>query len=175
MTDKEFNNLKPGDKVWIITDWLNKSNEGMKAVQIEVSAKDNEAETIKFIGGAFNRDFCFLTKAEAWEREIASFETHLEYREEGLKRDRQELERYKSELAKAKEEEEVYVWVVDFDEGRVDRSTKRRWEGSVENYEWSSGSPRYKPCETEREAYESLAKYYLEKFYETRRKAEETK
>lgn len=162
MTEKEFENLKVGDKVWIITDWLNKSNEGMKAVEIAVSEKDDEAETIKFIGGAFNRDFCFLTKAEALEREIASFESSLEYREQDLKKDRQELVRYKAELAKARAEEEVkqkYRFFVDFNDGVVREQANGIIPQHVEPHLCGLFSSL-------QEAYEALANYYKGKYEE---------
>ena len=66
----------------------------------------------------------------------------------------------------SKAQAEEVVWTVDFDEGTVVRSTKRRWEGSAENYEWSLGSPRYKPCATKDEAYEALAEHHKKRYEE---------
>lgn len=172
MTEKEFENLKVGDKVWIITDWVSTIGEGMKALQMEVAGKEEDKHNIQCIGCSLVSDHCYLTKAEAWEAEVKECEKAVKAEEEYLSKKQATLTALKSELAKAKEEE---VWTVDFDKGTVVRSTKRRWEGSAENYEWSLGSPRYKPCDTEREAYEALAKFYLEKYYETRRKVEEKK
>lgn len=105
MTLKEFENLKVGDKVWLITDWFNKCNEGMKAVELEVKGKDEDEQIIQFLGVCFNAVSCSLTKSEAWEKAIKRFDEALKSQEQEVEKDRKALDRYKEELAKARAEE----------------------------------------------------------------------
>lgn len=156
MTEKEFEQLKAGDKVWIVTDWFNETYGDYQATQLNVigteSSEFGEDNLVIYAKGrAFRYCDCYLTKSEAWQNEIETMEAIIKAEEKELNEKREKLDRYKSELAKAREEEAV-VWVADFLEGKVVRSPKRRWEGSAENYEWSLGSPRYGVFSTRQEA-----------------------
>lgn len=159
MTEKEFENLKVGDKVWIITDWLGTIGEGMKAHQKEVAGKDEDKHEIQCIGCSLVSGHCYLSKAEAWEAEVKEYENAVKAEEEYLAKKRQTLERYKSELAKAKEEENQPSWFVDFDSGEVFLT-------------WiQDGDDTRNVFPTKQDAYEALAKHYKGKYEEALSKA----
>lgn len=159
MTEKEFENLKVGDKVWIITDWLGTIGEGMKAHQKEVAGKDEDKHDIQCIGCSLVSDHCYLSKAEAWEAEVKEYENAVKAEEEYLAKKRQTLERYKSELAKAKEEEEKAKKIKPY---YVTYLT-----GKVEKYPFVLDGYEYTTHFTEQEAYEALAEYYKRKLFKT--------
>lgn len=172
MTEKEFENLKVGDKVWyrrpsadyktteVVCREIRRKKEnpifGTKEVFIDCLHHDCHCDGVwrNWYEGS-------LTKSEEWQKDIECYEGRIKECELDLDGYKKHLAHARIELAKAKAEE--VVWTVDFDEGEVVRSTKRRWEGSAEYYEWSLGSPRYKPCEAEHEAYAALAKYHYKK------------
>jgi hypothetical protein len=168
MTEKEFEQLKAGDKVWIYHGFLSEA--------VVISKQENcvEFKADSLLPTKFNHKFVGITKSQAIEGEIELQEKYVELAKTELGQRKATLSALKDELAKVKEEETV-VWVVDFDKGEVVRSTKKRWEASVENYEWTMGSARYKPCETEHEAYIVLARHYEKKLAETEAKLEEVK
>lgn len=170
MTEKEFEQLKVGDKVWIITDWFNGTYGDYQATQLEVKGTEcSEFGEDKLViyakGRAFRYCDCYLTKSEAWQNEIETMEAIIKAEEDELNEKREKLDRYKAELAKAKEEERRKEWwYVSYKEQTVAKLPLAM-----------DSDAEAEIFETEREAYEALAKYYLEKYYETRRKVEETK
>lgn len=172
MTEKEFEQLKAGDKVWIYHGFLSEA--------VVVSKQENcvEFKADSLLPTKFDYKFVGITKSQALEGEIELQEKYVKLAETELGQRQATLSALKDELAKAKKEEEERekkVWTVDFEEGSVTCSEKWRWEGSAENYEWSLGSARYKPCETEHEAYIVLARHYEKKLAETEAKLEEVK
>lgn len=149
MTEKEFEQLKVGDKVWI---FLSKPKETF------VIAKQKDIGSgilsVKVYNGGFQPTYCaeyvFLTKSEALEAEIKHEEKIVENNERGIAKAKERIDRYKEELAKAKEEEES-CWITDSGEVRKVRK---------------SDYPCYIHYATEREAYEALAKFYKGKYEE---------
>lgn len=176
MTEKEFEQLEIGDRVWSVTNiWP----EGKGLYEMKVVGKRIDLRYIEtsWLDGSHKTNFfrldCQTSKAKALEAVIARCEAHIKDKENDIACEKKEVDRYKAELAKAKEEEdkEQKVWIVDFEEGSVICSAKGRWEHSCECYEYEAGSDRYKPCSTEQEAYEALADYYKGKFEEALKKA----
>ena len=170
MTLEEVRQLKVGDIVWMLC----LDEEPGTAVKCEVTkpANDCDVVTIKCVG----RPDCKghypwhgdISKAEVevYEKAISRAESSIESSEDSIKTEtdniaqkKADIEELKAKLAKAKEEEES-CWITD--SGEVRKARK-------------SDYPCYIHYATEREAYEALAKFYLEKYYETRRKVEETK
>ena len=164
MTEKEFEQLKVGDKVWIATDWFNEKHDYYQAVRLEVKDKEygdeNNGSVVHCEGFSLRRWECFLKKSEAWEALIKRCETHIKDKEDDIAYEKKAVEHYKAELAMAKREEKV-SWVIVCD--HVYRAVPSY---AFRNY------PQYA---TEREAYEALAKSHLEKYYQAMRKAEEAK
>lgn len=108
MTEKEFEQLKVGDKVWTISDWYSVD---FKPYHMEVECLDFVGKTI-IAKCEFGSGFCLavsnchLTKSEAWEARIKEREDWIKDKEEDLGKEKKILETFKAELAKAKEEEE---------------------------------------------------------------------
>lgn len=109
MTEKEFESLKVGDKVWIMVQANhNGYNNFYDAEEKEVGAKQ-EAKNATYnivqvreggrLGACFFAGSCFLTKAEALETEIKREEKAIENNERGIARAKERLEHCKSELA----------------------------------------------------------------------------
>ena len=154
MTEKEFENLKIGDEVWVGVDWFSDNPKKDEITSFKVEGKEWGEEatgSVVFCGGvSIKRHRCFLTKTEAWEYKVKCYE-------EFLVNHKKALARYKAELSKAKEEEEV-CWITDSGDVRKVRK---------------SDYPCYIHYATEREAYEALAKFYKGKYEEALGKAGE--
>jgi hypothetical protein len=101
-----------------------------------------------------------LTKAEAWKAEIELVEGRIKRKEAEIAEDRECLDRYKAELAKAKEEEEEKkVWIVRLFVGDV-------YKASREEGDRVFGVDGYSCHKTKQEAYSALAEYYKGKYEE---------
>lgn len=153
MTEKEFEHLKVGDKVWSVTNiWI----EGKALYEMRVVGKRSDLGYIEtsWLDGSHKTNFfrldCHTSKAKALEAVIACCEAHIKDKENDIAYEKKEVDRYKAELAKAKEEEEV-CWITDSGEVRKVRKP---------DY------PCYIHYATEREAYEALAEYYKGKYEE---------
>ena len=176
MTEREFENLKVGDKVWIMMQvnhdgYRNYSDAEEKEVGAKTTADNVTYNMIEIkeggrLGACFFADRCFLTKKEALENEIKREERGIENNEKGIKRAKERLEHYKEELKKAEEEEDkaLKLWSVDFEEGFVFRFSK------------PTDPDHYPPSgcrvfSTREEAYEALAEHYKGKYEEALREA----
>ena len=154
MTEKEFENLKVGDKVWIYHGFL------CEAVVVSKQADCVEFKADSLAPTKFNYKYVGITKSQALEGEIELQEKYVDVAEIELGQKQATLSALKTELAKAKEEEKV-AWVIVCD--NVYRAFP------------SDAFRNYPQFPTERKAYEALAKSHLEKYYEALRKAEELK
>ena len=150
MTEKEFENLKVGDKVWVGVDWFSDNPKKDEITSFKVEGKEWGEETIGsvvFCGGiSIKRHRCFLTKTEAWEYKVKCYEDFLDNH-------RKALDRYKAELAKAKEEEKKAAWVV-------------LGDCAVQISADDSMYDNYIKYETKQKAYEAIANYYKDKYEE---------
>ena len=171
MKDREFENLKPGDRVFYVTNWWDGTEE-YKAYELEVKGKKTEKDGQKIVltycesgdkncrCGGHNLDAggVGLTKAEAWKAEIELVEGRIKRKEAEIAEDRECLDRYKAELAKARAEEgkEKVKWFVDFNNGVVLEQVNGITQRIVEPHLCGLYS-------TETEAYWELAKYYSKK------------
>lgn len=169
MTEKEFENLKVGDKVFCIANWWDGTEEH-KAYELEVKGKEESKgivntycergkEKCSCAGHCLSRYSVFLTKTEAWEDCIKSKEEAIERLENQKAGEQRMLDRYRAGLAKAKEEEDT-CWITDSGEVRKVRK---------------SDYPCYIHYATDHEAYIALARYYEAKLVETEAKLEEVK
>lgn len=102
MKEKEFKNLKAGDKVWYVCNWLDKECDDEQANELEVVGKDKRYGFVKTNMGEFCLSGVYLTKAEAWEAEVEIMENAIKEGKKDLEEKRQRLDRYKTELAKAR-------------------------------------------------------------------------
>lgn len=164
MTEKEFEQLKVGDKVWYLTDlW---SYTETKPYELLVVGKQNGCSyiTTSWLDGTHVMNFSwlksYLTKAEALEASIERCEARIKDKEDDIAYEKKELDRYKVELAKAKEEEEekakkIKPYYVTYLTGKVEK-----YPFVIEGYEYTTHF-------TEQEAYEALAEYYKRKLFKT--------
>ena len=161
MNDREFKNLKPGDRVFYVTNWWDGTEE-YKAYELEVKGKKTEKDGQKIVltycesgdkncrCGGHNLDAggVGLTKAEAWKAEIELVEERIKNKQDEICEEKELLYHHKIELAKAKEEEES-GWVI------INEHIYKAFPSDLYR-----GFQKYA---TEQEAYEALAEYYTKK------------
>jgi len=173
MTEKEFENLKVGDKVWyrrpsadhktteVVCREVRQKNArpifGVQSVFVDCLQHDCHCDGVwkNWYEGS-------LTQSEEWQKEVEGYETRVKESKMDLVGYKKHLAHAKTELAKAKEEETA--WVVDFDEGAVIASDKKTWDWHAE-HGFPLGERRHWFYHTEREAYEALAKFYERKLF----------
>jgi hypothetical protein len=160
MTEKEFENLKVGDKVWIYHGFL------CEAVVVSKQADCVEFKADSLAPTKFNYKYVGITKSQALEGEIELQEKYVDVAEIELGQKQATLSALKSELAKAKEEEEraKKVWFVDFRDDSVKPLDKEHWERSIEQAYFKNKS-YVKICDTEQEAYEAFSKHLERKLF----------
>ena len=165
MTEKEFENLKVGDKVW-----YRRPSADFKTTEVVCREVRQKSENRVLVDCLTHNCHCggtwrywhegSLTKSEEWEEELRGCEENAKYAEMDLVGYKKSLAHAKSELAKAKEEEEraKKVWFVDFRDDDVKCFDKEHWERSIESAYFKNKS-YVKICDTEQEAYEAFSKH----------------
>lgn len=167
MTEKEFENLKVGDKVW-----YRRPSADCKTTEVVCREVRQKSENRVLVDCLTHNCHCggtwrywhegSLTKSEEWEEELRGCEENAKYAEMDLVGYKKSLAHAKSELAKARAEKEVKQkdrFFVDFNDGVVREQANGIIPQHVEPHLCGLFSSL-------QEAYVALADYHKRKYEE---------